>query len=81
MSYFGVAYSAILQAELLHLVKISMFSMSIGFKRETLSLSIHTHTHTHSVIKTQRNKTIQGGEIKKIFREEEKFKLELKILH
>lgn len=42
---------------------------------------VSTYTHTHSVIKTQRNKTIQHGKIKKIYREEEKFKLELKILH
>ena len=32
-------------------------------------------THTCSVIKTQRNKTVQGGEIEIVFRKEEKFNM------
>ena len=37
-------------------------------------------THTCSAIKTQRNKTIQGGEIERVFREEEKFNMEFQIM-
>ena len=38
-------------------------------------------THTCSVIKTQRNKTVQGGEIEKVLREEEKFNMKFQIMH
>ena len=69
---------------LISICTIVFIVVALGaINQEDVSTHTHTHTHTHtqSVIKTQRNKTIQGGEIKKIFREEEKFKLELKILH
>ena len=38
-------------------------------------------THTCSVIKTQRNKTVQGGEIEKVLREEEKFNMKFQTMH